>query len=113
MPEPSELEKQSQALSKFEKSVGHPVAELRWPYSKTMPEPVEHHIWRLYATTAYRFDLFYDAGLVTDIDRPFYDKLFREASELESATWHRWCKRKAKLEMDLFTGKRKSLPWSC
>jgi hypothetical protein len=111
MPEPSELEKQSQALIAFDKSLGHCVSMLRWPYSKTMPEPVEHRTWRRYAGVVFRLDLFHDTGLADGLGN--FAALAYEAQTRERSAWGAWCKRKAKLEMDLFTGKRKSLPWSC
>ena len=113
MTDPSVLEKQSQALIAFANSIGRPIRKLAWPYSATMPEPVEYSLWQLYATTVERFSMFYDAGLVAADEQAFYDRLFTETAELERSAWVAWQRQKERLEMDLITGRRKSLPWKC
>jgi hypothetical protein len=105
-----ELERQSQALIAFEKSIGRPIKAVQWQYAATMKEPMEHRAWRLYAATLERFRLYADADLELS---PEMKKLFCDVENSERAAWAAWCKTKHALEMDLLTGRRKSLPWSC
>lgn len=109
----SELERQSQALMKFASSAGRPLREFAWPYCATMPEPLEHRLWRLYAASVHRFSMFYEAALVAPDEQAFYDRLFMEIAECERAARAAWQQHKEKLEMDFLCGRRKTLPWKC
>lgn len=105
------VEDQSRALITFERSIGHPIAVLRWPYFKTMPEPVEHRTWRRYAEVAFRIDLLHDTGLADGLGN--FGPLRYEAQCRERSAWAAWCKKKEQMEMELLRGVRKTLPWSC
>jgi hypothetical protein len=107
-----ELEKTSQALIAFDKSLGHDVSTLRWPYSKTMVEPVEHRTWRRYAEVVFRLDLLHDTGIADGLGN--FTALAYEAQTRERSAWGAWCKRKAELEMDFMTGRCETAPpWGC
>jgi hypothetical protein len=110
-----ESQKQFTALVAFIKSIGRGFAWLSWPHKKMKP-PREYEIWRICRSHVERLELFFDAGLADEPlfeGRPLFEELLRNAEIAERAAWSAWMKRKERIEMDLLTGKRKTLPWSC
>jgi hypothetical protein len=106
-----DLERQSKALIAFQRSLGHDITTLRWPHSANMVEPVEHRTWRRYAEVVFRLGLLEESGLADGLGS--FTAVAHEAETRERIAWAAWRKRKAELEMDLLSGKRKTLPWGC
>lgn len=117
MVDPSEVEKQSAALTKFVDSMGRPISWLRWPYRKMKP-PREYLAWKLQASLCARLNLFFDAGLADEPlfeeqGRAWFEEMLRSAQIAERAAWAAWRNRKRSLEMNFLCGRRRRLPWSC
>ncbi|MGP8270969.1 MAG: hypothetical protein ACLQLH_12930 [Terracidiphilus sp.] len=106
-------EKQFENVMAFANSIGR--CTVRWPHKK-MKAPLEYLSWKLQRSHVERLSLFLDAGLADEPlfeGRAMFEELLRNAQIAERTAWAAWMRRKERLEMDLLTGKLKTLPWGC